>query len=148
MFQEAELLKETRYKFNLILALCGILLLSEILMKNTHFFVSSNEFLSREASKRDFCSMAMSQIIGHKLSKRIITDNLYEIITSDNYKNMYFEDGDSVSEVFVSEEKCKVLVKVKNGLRSFDLNISSSFDESFFYKIEKVIENELVEREG
>lgn len=148
MFQEAELLKEMRYKFSLILALCGLLLLSDLFIKKSRFFVSSNEFLSKEASKRDFCSMAMNQIIGHKLSKRIITDNLYEIITNDNYKNMYFEDGDSVSEVFVSEEKCKVLVKVKNGLRSFDFNIGSSFDESFFYKVEKVIENELVEKEG
>lgn len=148
MFQEAELVREMKLKFNLILILFAVLLTSEILVKKSHWFIVSDEFLSKEASKRDFCSMAMNQIIAHKLSNKIITDNLYEIITSDNYRNMPFDDGDSVSEVFTNESKCKVLVKTKAGLRSFDFTLRTSFDESFFYKVEKIFENELVEREA
>jgi hypothetical protein len=112
------------------------------------FFVKEAEGLSRDSSKRDFCTMAMNQMIRKKLSKKIITDGLYEMVVTDNYKNMMFEEGDSVGSVFSGEESCKVLVKTSDSIRSIDLFLTEGEDSEFHYQITKIRENELYEKES
>ncbi len=112
------------------------------------FYVKEAEGLSRDSSKRDFCSMAMNQMIKKKLSKKIITDGLYEVVVAENYKNMMFEDGDLVGSVFSGDDTCKVLVKTNDSLRSFDLYLVEDEDSEFHYQITKIRENELYEKES
>ena len=92
--------------------------------------------------------MAMNQMIRKKLSKKIITDGLYEMVVTDNYKNMMFEEGDSVGSVFSGEESCKVLVKTSDSIRSIDLFLTEGEDSEFHYQITKIRENELYEKES
>ena len=104
--------------------------------------------MSVDASKRDFCAMAINQMIHKKLSKKIITDGLYDLVSADNYKNMLFDEGDKVSSVWGGEGVCKVLVKTKDGLRSFDLFLEEGDEPEFHYQIQKIHENELYEKES
>lgn len=92
--------------------------------------------------------MAMNQMIKKKLSKKIITEGLYEMVVADNYKNMMFEEGDSVGSVFSGEESCKVLVKTNESIRSFDLFLTEGDESEFHYQVTKVRENELYEKES
>lgn len=116
--------------------------------RTNSFFVKEAEGLSRDSSKRDFCSMAMNQMIKKKLSKKIITESLYEVVIAENYKNMMFEEGDSVGSVFSGEDNCKVLVKTNDSIRSFDLFLVEGEDSEFYYQITKIRENELYEKES
>lgn len=132
----------------LTLLVSSLCLLANIFNRTRHYFVTEAEGLSSDASKRDFCTMALNQMIHKKLSKKIITDGLYELIVADNYKNMFFDDEDKVSSVFTGESSCKALVKTKDGLRSFDLYLEQGDDPEFHYQITKVRENELYEKES
>ncbi len=111
-------------------------------------FISESEGLSFDASKRDFCSVLTKQIIDKKLSKSIITESLYELVTKDNYKDLYFEGDEKVSAVWSGEESCKVLVKTNTGLRSFDYFLEKDSKNKFYYKVKKITENELFEKEN
>ena len=129
----------------LVSALC---LLANVFNRTKHWYVSTDEGLSEDASKRDFCSMALNQMIQKKLSKKVITDGLYELVVADNYKNMLFDEEDKVSSVFSADETCKVLVKTKDGIRSFDLSLEEGDEAEFHYQIQKIRENELYEKEN
>lgn len=116
--------------------------------RTIHYFIKEADGLSADASKRDFCAMALTQMIHKKLSKKIISDGLYELIVADNYKNMFFDDEDNVSAIFTGENSCRALVKTKDGLRSFDLFLEEGDDPEFHYQISKIHENELYEKQS
>ncbi len=133
-------------KANLLITclMFGILLVG----KSKQFFLSESEGLSHDASKRDFCALVTTQLIEKKLSKKIVTESLFPKITDDNYKNLYFEGGEKLSGVWSGDERCKVLVKTTDGLRSFDYYFDQSMDFKYFYMVKKISENELYEKEG
>ncbi len=108
-----------------------------------NLFLSPVEGLTEEASKRDFCAMAMNQMIQKKLSKHLIEEGLYSQVIEDNYKAMFFESEDKVTSIYSGENSCKVLIHTKEGQRSFDLSLNAESDFPFFYKIAKIHENEL-----
>jgi hypothetical protein len=130
------------------LIISGLCFIANFFNRTKHFFISEAQGLSVDASKRDFCSMAINQMIHKKLSKKIIDDGLYDLVTEENYKNMLFDEEDKVSSVFNGEDICKVLVKTKDGLRSFDLFLEVGADSDFHYQIKKIHENELFEKES
>ena len=111
-------------------------------------FISESEGLSFDASKRDFFFFFTKRIIDKKLSKSIITESLYELVTKDNYKDLYFEGDEKVSAVWSGEDSCKVLVKTSTGLRSFDYFLEKDSKNKFYYKVKKITENELFEKEN
>lgn len=130
------------------LLVSSVCLFANVFNRTKHMFISEAKGLSSDASKRDFCSMAFDQMIHKKLSKKIISDGLYDLVVADNYKNMLFEEEDTVGSVFSSDEACKVMVKTKEGLRSFDLHLEEGDEAEFHYKIIKIHENELYEKEN
>jgi hypothetical protein len=132
----------------LTLVVTVLCLLTNVFHKTKHMYISNAEGLSEDASTRDFCSMAINQMIQKKLSKKIIVEGLYELVVADNYKNMLFEEGDKVSSIFNADENCKVLVKTKEGIRSFDLTLEEGGEAEFYYQIKKIRENELYEKEN
>lgn len=133
-------------KVNLLITclMFGILLMG----KSKQLFLSESGGLSHDASKRDFCTLVTTQLIEKKLSKKIVTESLYSLVTAENYKNLYFEGGEKLSGVWSGDERCKVLVKTNNGLRSFDYYFDQSMDFKYFYTVRKISENELYEKEG
>jgi hypothetical protein len=124
------------------ITLC-ILMLINISKK---IFITEAQGLSPDASKRDFCSMAMNQVIKKKLSMKIITESLYSQVINDNYKNLYFDGDEVVESVFSNENICKVIVKTKEGIRSFDLTLDEAGNLEFYYVIKKIHESELYEK--
>jgi hypothetical protein len=121
----------------------SILMLINISKK---IFITEAQGLSPDASKRDFCSMAMNQVIKKKLSTKIITESLYSQVINDNYKNLYFDGDEVVESVFSNENICKVIVKTKEGIRSFDLTLDEAGNLEFYYVIKKIHESELYEK--
>ncbi len=111
-------------------------------------FITESEGLSFDASKRDFCSLVTKQIIDKSLSRHIITESLYELVSRDNYKSLYFEGDEKINAVWSSDESCKVLVKTSDGLRSFDYFLEKNSSNKFYYKVKKITENELFEKEN
>ncbi|MGZ3807327.1 MAG: hypothetical protein ACXVCE_04515, partial [Bacteriovorax sp.] len=87
-------------------------------------------------------------LIEKKLSKKIITESLFGLVTSENYKALYFEGDEKISAIWSSDESCKVLVKTKTGLRSFDYFFDQSREFKYFYKVKKITENEFYEKEN
>jgi hypothetical protein len=121
-----------------------------LLLINTskQLFLVEAAGLTLDASKRDFCTLVTKQLIEKKLSKKIITESLYNLVTEDNYKSLYFEGEEQIAGLWTSDDTCKVLVKTKLGLRSFDYFFDQSKDFKYFYKIRKISENELYEKES
>lgn len=106
------------------------------------------EGLTTDASKRDFCSLVTTQLIEKKLSKKIITENLFGLVTNDNYKALYFDGEEKISGIWSSDDSCKVLVTTKTGLRSFDYFFDQSKEFKYFYQVKKISENDLYEKEN
>lgn len=104
--------------------------------------------LSIDASKRDFCSLVTTQLIEKRLSKKIITESLFGLVVSDNYKALYFDGDEKISGIWSSDDSCKVLVKTKAGLRSFDYFFDQSKEFKYFYQVKKISENDLYEKEN
>lgn len=148
MFKE-KLFEEKILLFLKIIAI-GSLINFGILLKGQtkHLFIKEASELSEDASKRDFCSMAMNQMIHKKLSKLLMDESLYSQVVADNYKAMLFNDVDKVSSVFSGEDSCKILVHTSDGVRSFDLILDKGSDFKYFYQITKIHENELTEKES
>ena len=144
----AEKLMDKKLSFYLMIniALTAVVLFLILINYSGKLFIREAQGLSPEASKRDFCSMAMNQVITKKLSKKIITESLYSQVVNDNYKNLYFEGEEVVDSVFTKESICKVIVKTKDGIRSFDFTLDKSGDSEFYYLIKKIHESELYEK--
>lgn len=148
MFKE-KLFEEKILLFLKIIAVGSVINFGLLLKSHTqHLFIKEVSELSEDASKRDFCSMAMNQMILKKLSKPFVEESLYSQVVADNYKAMLFDDVDKVSSVFSGEDSCKVLVHTKDGIRSFDLILDKGSDFKYFYQIIKIHENELIEKES
>ena len=148
MFKE-KLLENKHFKYILLTLIFSVIsMLASVFHRTEHWFIPEAEGLSKDSSKRDFCTMALNQMIHKKLSKKIIASGLYELVTADNYKNLFFDEEDKVSSVYSGEDSCKVLVKTKDGLRSLDLFLEEGDDPEFHYQIRKIHENELYEKES
>jgi hypothetical protein len=131
-------------KLNIFLTFIAIVM--TWILVPTQIFIKEAQGLSPDASKRDFCAMAMNQVIKKKLSKKIITDSLYSQVINDNYKNLYFDGEETVESVFSNDNACKILVKTKDGIRSFDFTLEAEGSFEFYYTITKIRENELYEK--
>lgn len=125
-----------------------IVLVISLFNVSKQLFITEAGGLTFDASKRDFCSLVTSQLIDKKISKKIVTEGLYNLVTADNYKNLYFDGEEKVSAVWTSDETCKVLVRAKTVLRSFDYFFEQSKDFKYYYKVNKITENEFFEKEN
>lgn len=125
-----------------------IVLVISLFNVSKQLFITEAEGLTFDASKRDFCSLVTGQLIDKKISKKIFTEGLFNLVTADNYKNLYFDGEEKVTAVWTSDETCKVLVRTKTGLRSFDYFFEESKDFKYYYKVNKITENEFFEKEN
>ncbi|MGZ3789419.1 MAG: hypothetical protein ACXVLQ_12900 [Bacteriovorax sp.] len=133
-------------KLNVLIT--SIVLVILLVRVSKQLFIVEADGLTLDASKRDFCSLVTNQLIEKKLSKKIITESLFGLVTSENYKALYFEGDEKISAIWSSDESCKVLVKTKTGLRSFDYFFDQSREFKYFYKVKKITENEFYEKEN
>ncbi len=148
MFKE-KLFEEKILLFLKVIAVATVINFCLLLKSHTqHLFIKEVSELSEDASKRDFCSMAINQMIHKNLSKLLMEESLYSQVVADNYKAMLLDDVDKVSSVYSGEDSCKVLVHTKDGVRSFDLILDKGPDFKYFYQITKIHENELSEKES
>lgn len=148
MFKE-KLFEEKILLFLKVIAVATVINFCLLLKSHTqHLFIKEVSELSEDASKRDFCSMAINQMIHKNLSKLLMEESLYSQVVADNYKAMLLDDVDKVSSVYSGEDSCKVLVHTIDGIRSFDLILDKGSDFKYFYQITKIHENELTEKES
>ena len=134
------------FKLNFLISL--VILFITFINFSKQLFIVEGEGLIFEASKRDFCSLVTTQLIEKKISKKIMTESLFGQVTSDNYKNLYFDGDEKISGIWSDDEACKVLVKTKSGLRSFDYYFDQGAENKFYYKVKKITENEFFEKEN
>lgn len=142
--------KDEKISLLLVLNLIFTIIVLVISLFNVtkQLFLVEASGLTTDASKRDFCSLVTTQLIEKKLSKKIITESLFGLVTSDNYKALYFDGEEKISGIWSSDDSCKVLVKTKTGLRSFDYFFDQSKEFKYFYQIKKISENDLYEKEN
>lgn len=133
-------------KLNVLITI--IILVVSFFSVSKQLFIVEADGLIYDASKRDFCSLVTNQLIEKKLSKRIITESLFVLVTAENYKNIYFDGEEKISGIWSTDDSCKVLVKTKSGLRSFDYYFDQSKENKFYYKVKKITENEFEEKEN
>ena len=133
-------------KLNVLITI--IVFIISLLNVSKQLFIVEGDGLIYEASKRDFCSLVTTQLIEKKLSRKIITESLFGQVINDNYKALYFDGEEKISGIWSSDEACKVLVKTKSGLRSFDYYFDQDKENKFYYKVKKITENELFEKEN
>lgn len=143
MFKERNFEDKIYFSLKVIMVVVSINIAMAFHYQVKNLFLSPAEGLTDDASKRDFCAMVMNQIIQKNLSRHLINESLFSQVIEDNYKAMLFEVEDKVTSIYSGENSCKVLVRTKEGQRSFDLSLNAESDFPFFYKIEKIHENEL-----
>lgn len=131
-------------KFNFCVS---VILLVLMFVKLRPLFLTEEAGLSTEASKRDFCALSMNQMIQRKLSPKLMSEGLFQLVTKNNYEALYLKGDESVSSVWTSKDRCKILLKTSEGPRSFDLHLDESSNFKFYYQIKKITENELFEKE-
>lgn len=124
-----------------------IILLILMFFKTKPLFLKSDEGLTTEASKRDFCAFSMKQIINRKLSSKLMNEGLFQLVVKDNYGALGFKGNEEVVSIWSSDTSCKVLLRTELGMRSFDFHLNQSNDFKFYYQIHKITENELFDKE-
>jgi hypothetical protein len=130
-------------KLNVLIT--ALILVVSFVNVSKHLFIVEAAGLTIDASKRDFCSLVTKQLIDKNLSKSLITESLYGQVINDNYKGLYFDGEEKISGIWSSDDSCKVLVKTKSGMRSFDFYFDQGSENKFYYKVKKITENELTE---
>ncbi len=141
-------LRENRFLLmGIINLLIGILLLVICSIRVIPRFFPDSSGLVVEAPKKEFCALAMNQMIQKKLSSHLIKEGLYKLVTRNRYEALLLDGNESISGIWTDEKNCKVLLKTSKGLRSFDLFLDGSTDHKFFYQIQKIRENELFEKQ-
>lgn len=126
--------------------LFGILIFIISLIKVGANYFPSSEGLSKIAPKREFCLLGMNQMIQKNLSNSFIKEGLYELVTKNHYQALLLDGSEKVLEVWTNEKLCKVLLQTKEGLRSFDFFLDESTENKFFYLIQRIRENELLDK--
>lgn len=109
------------------------------------FFISEN-FITSEAPKREFCSAVMTQMIAKKLSPKLLDEGLFELVTRDNYSALYLSGKESILGIWSTDNSCKVLFREEQ-LRAFDLILDDSGEYPFYYKVMKITEHDFFEKE-
>jgi hypothetical protein len=132
-------------KLNFLFTL--ILIFLTFTASGKQYFLKSSDDLTSKASERDFCKIVIKQLIEKKLSEQVVSPSLYQIITAENYKNLFFEGSEIVSGVWSGENQCKILVKTKDSIRSFDFTYEESLKFKYFYVLTKIHENDFYEKE-
>lgn len=141
--------KENRLQLLGVINLCiGSLLLVICSLKTIPRYFPDSSELVLEAPKKEFCNLAMNQMIQKKLSPHFIKEGLYELVTKNRYEALLLEGNETISGIWTDEKTCKVLLKNSSGLRSFDFFLDGSTNHKFFYQIQKIRENELFAGRG
>ncbi len=139
-------LKESRERVLLILA-SVVLLLNLVL----GFFSGRKAFMPQAPlavsvpPKRDFCYLSFTQILSKNLSPIFIEDSLFDLVSRDSYAAMRLNGDEKISFIYSGEEFCKVIIKDKVGLRSFDVFVNEDGGFPYYFKIWKIKEHELYE---
>jgi hypothetical protein len=139
---------EKRQSRCLNISLCLIVINTILLgyVSAQRFFISEAKIISNEPSKRDFCFLLMNQMIHKKLSPKLLEENLFDLVISDNYSALFFKGNEKISGIWSGEESCKVMVQGKVP-RSFDFYLTTDGKYPFYYQVRKITENELFEKE-
>jgi hypothetical protein len=111
-----------------------------------HPTIQNASFENREETQRDFCFMAMTEMIQKKVSPKIINDELYALVKEDNYKNLLLSGKEKITGLWSRQKSCKLLIKDKI-IRSFDLFLEEDASHPFYFLIYRIRENELFEKE-
>lgn len=110
------------------------------------FFIDS-PYVTSEASKRDFCSAVMSQMIEKKLSPKLIDEGLFELVSRDHYAALYLSGKEKIKGIWSTDDSCKILIREDN-IRSFDFYLDDSGEYPFHYIVTKITEHELFDKEA
>jgi hypothetical protein len=139
---------EKRQSLYLKIGLCLIVINTILLgyVSAQRLFISEAEITSNEPSKRDFCFLTMEQMIHKKLSPKLLEEALFDLVVRDNYSALFFKGNEKISGIWSGKESCKIMVQGK-APRSFDFYLTTDGKYPFYYKVRKITENELFEKE-
>jgi hypothetical protein len=134
----------SRLLYVTLVVIC-VSILSLFYISSQRFFIEDAKGLSDEASKKDFCSFAMNQIIKKQLSVKLMEDDLYQLVSKNEYEAMYLTGKEKIKSIWSDLDKCKIFVKGEGEPRVFDFVLTTSSDFPFYYKVQKISEHEINE---
>ena len=111
-------------------------------------YVKESSWLVSETPRRDFCSMVASQIVQKNVSRILVEEGLFELITRNNYEALPFSGKEKLSGIWSNDKGCKVILKDELGLRSFDFTLEDSGKYPYYWLVTKIREHELFEKEN
>lgn len=115
--------------------LMGLVLYS----KNNYFFDKGEVFKERPMASF-VCSTAFMSIVNKAPAYKLITDEILSALK----KNEFGVVADDVLLLQVFEEnKCRIIVKGDNKVRSFRIDLVSNKKNPFYYKLSEINEEEL-----
>lgn len=134
------------WNFYVIVAVLIFQAIMIIYLSTQRDFIIESPYISNDASKRDFCSMVMSQMIERKLSSKLTSEGLYEVVTKDNYSSLYLKGSETIKAIWSNDDSCKLLIK-GDYLRSFDFYLEDSGEYPYHFVVQKITEHDLFEKE-
>lgn len=104
------------------------------------FYVLSNGKPAAEPELDQFCSSFIDQILSKNLQKSMVAPDIYDVLVSDNYKELKLVGSEVPLFSRAKDDSCAVIIKDKLGLRRFDIWVNKSFDFPFYFRVQKIDE--------
>lgn len=108
-------------------------------------FIRGSESLDSDPARRSFCEQVMKQMINKKLSRRVVSESLFELITNNNYEALYLTGKETIKGVWSDDERCKVMFSGSEGFRTIDFYIEDSGEYPFYFNVTKMSDHEFNE---
>lgn len=117
-----------------------------IYISNQRDFLIDSPYITSEASKRNFCSAVISQMVEKKLSPKLLELGLYDLVSRDNYAALYLTGKEKIKGIWSNDDSCKVLIH-GDYLRAFDFVLDDSGEYPFHYVVTKITEHDFFDKE-
>lgn len=108
-----------------------------VLLSKQNYFVQGGEFVKERALASWVCSEAFMSIVTHKPSTDLLTD---EIVSSLKKSDFNVEVDELLAVQMIEENKCRLISKTGQVVRSFLVDLVGSKKNLFFYKLSEINE--------
>lgn len=111
------------------------------LIFSTPTFIIGNSETDQPPLHR-YCSLIGEQIVAKKLSERITDENVFSVLSANNYKILEFTGKESLLGTTPTEnnQSCLIFIRDDLGVRTFSLSIDSSKTNFAYYKVTSIKE--------
>jgi hypothetical protein len=123
-------------------AFCLILVL--VLYSKQNLFFQRGDVLKERPLASFVCSEAFMSIVGKKPTDVLVTDEILNALKKDEFKVVAEE---VLLTQIIEENKCRIIVKGDEKVRSFLIDLEANKKNTFYYKLSEINETEIYPNE-